>query len=216
MTEITTTKTWLIAGAPQGLADQLREQLERQGDRVVCAGNNPNYPLDPGSASSWDDLFASAAASAGPVDVLIVGIAAITDQSLEEMTLEQFRSDNEINIVGSFLGVQAAFRAFKGRGGHVITYVAAHGRRGRLESPSLCAASNGISMLTRTSAIEGARETPRIHVNGVLAGNTELWPATDTDAQVSLEEVAEALIFLGGPGADYMTGALVPIGAPGP
>jgi 3-oxoacyl-[acyl-carrier protein] reductase len=215
MTNATANKTWLLAGIPQALSDPLRQHLQQQGDNVACAGDT-DYPLDSGLASSWDDLFANAAQSIGPIDALIIGIAAITDQSLEQMTLERFRQDNEANIVGNFLGVQAAFRAFKGRGGHIITLASAHARRGQLPSPSLCAASNGISMLTRTSAIEGARETPRIHVNGVLAGNNTLWPTAGADTEVGLDEIVEALVFLGGPGADYMTGALVPVGAPGP
>ncbi len=215
MTNTNAKKNWLLAGIPQALLGPLQSHLQALGDNVICAGST-GHPLDPGQASSWDDLFAGAARSTSGIDALVLGLAAVTDQSLEAMTLAQFRQDNETNITSNFLGVQAAFRAFKGRGGHIITLASAHARRGQLESPSLCAASNGISMLTRTSAIEGARETPRIHVNGVLVGNSTLWPAVDSTAQVGLDEIAAAIAFLGGPGADYMTGALIPVGAPGP
>ena len=209
-------KTWLIAGLPQALAAELESHLSQRGHRTVCANEVSDPILDPTTADAWDALFARAEQTAGPVSVLVVGIAAVNDENLEDMTLAQFRHDNEMNIVGNFLGVQAAFRAFAGRGGHIVTVASAHGRRGQLNSPSLCAASNGIGMLTRTSAIEGAQETPRIHVNGVLVGNSPLWPSIPVGDTVSLDEIAAAIAFLGGPGADYMTGALVPVGAPGP
>jgi len=208
-------KVWVLAGLPESLGEQLEQRLTQDGHRVVSATPNSdaanNY--QPGQAESWDNLFATA----GPVDVLVLAITAGTESSLEDMDLSEFRKDNEANLIGNFLGVQAAFKAFAGRGGKIVTLGSASGRKGVTASPTLAAGSGGLAMLTRASGVEGASHKPHIHVNGVLTDNNTLWP-TDADSvsEVSLDEITEAVLFLGGSGADYMTGSLVPVGAPGP
>lgn len=207
-------KVWVLAGLPAPLAENLERRLTEHGHRVVSAAPQTH---DPGRAESWDRLFASAASSAGAADVLVLALTAATASPLEDMALTQFRRDNETNLIGSFLGVQAAFKAFEGRGGRIVTLMSANAREGLGASPTLAVGSGGLAMLTRASALEGAGHRPHIHVNGVLTDSAALWPAgDDAGSEVSLDEIAEALMFLGGPGADYMTGSLVPVGAPGP
>lgn len=208
-------KVWILAGLPQSLGEHLEQRLTQDGHQVVSATPNSdaanNY--DPGQAESWDSLLAAAA----PADVVVLAITAGTESSLEEMDLIEFRKDNEANLIGNFLGVQAAFKAFEGRGGKIVTLGSASGRKGATASPTLAIGSGGLAMLTRASGVEGASHKPHIHVNGVLTDNNTLWPTdADSDSAVSLDEIAEAVMFLGGPGADYMTGSLVPVGAPGP
>ena len=217
MSDATESKVWILAGLPAPLAEILEKQLTQDGHQVVRAtpnsdgASNPTY--DPGQAASWDNLFEAV----GSADVVVLGITAATESALEDMDLNAFRKDNEANLIGSFLGVQAAIKAFDGRGGKIVTLGSASARKGVTASPTLAAGSGGLAMLTRASAVEVAGHRPHIHVNGVLSDNNALWPTgADSDSEVGLDEIAEAVMFLGGPGADYMTGSLVPVGAPGP
>lgn len=210
-----TAKVWLLTGLAEPLARTVEQQLNKEGHRVVCAGRD-KHQYDPRDAASWDALFAATATDVGPVDVVVLGVAADTNSPLEDMSLEQFKADNETNLIGNFLGVQAAFKAFEGRGGRIVTLASVDARAGKGSSPTLSTGSGGVGMLTRAAAVEGAGHSPRIYVNGALANNPTQWPGANVDSNVSLDEIADAVIFLGGPGADYMAGSLVPIGAPGP
>ena len=212
MTDSTASKVWVLAGLPESLGEHLAQRLTQEGHRVVSATPNADAAnhYDPGQAASWDSLFANA----GTVDVVVLAITAGTESSLVDMSLSQFRNDNEANLIGNFLGIQAAFKAFEGRGGKIVTLGSASGRKGATASPTLAAGSGGLAMLTRASGVEGASHKPHIHVNGVLTDNHSLWPTVT--ASVGLDEIAEAILFLGGPGADYMTGSLLPVGASGP
>jgi len=211
----TESKVWVLAGLAEPLAEHVEQQLSQDGHHVVRAtpDSDAAHSYDPGQAASWDNLFAAV----GPVDVVVLGVRAATESPLEDMDLKQFRQDNEANLIGNFLGVQAAFKAFQGRGGKIVTLGSASGRKGATASPTLAAGSGGLAMLTRASGVEGASHKPHIHVNGVLTDHNTLWASgVDSDSGVSLNEIAEAVLFLGGTGADYMTGSLVPVGAPGP
>jgi len=213
MGEDTASKVWVLAGLPESLDEHLAQRLTQDGHQVVSAAPDTDAAnhYDPGQSESWDSLFANA----GAVDVVVLAITAGTESSLEDMNLSEFRKDNEANLIGNFLGVQAAFKAFEGRGGKIITLGSASGRKGATASPTLATGSGGLAMLTRASGVEGASHKPHIHVNGVLTDHSTLWP-TDKASDVGLDEIAEAVLFLGGPGADYMTGSLLPVGAPGP
>lgn len=125
----------------------------------------------------------------------------------------QWAQTMESTISATFWCCQAAGRAMLGRGGGVIVnvlspdaYVASSG------SVAVSVAMAGIVMVTKTLAVEWAGGGVRV------VGAAGLGPvAAAPERRVPLKrrglgpELAEAILFLAGPDADYITGEVLPV-----
>src|SRR5258708_17164742 len=133
----------------------------------------------------------------------------------------------ETNLRGVFLSCQAAARsmvAHEARGRIVTISSIAHSY-GRLGASAYCASKAGVVMFTKVLAMELAEH--RINVNCVAPGVIEISrlgaPRLSEEFRAALvqaipwgrrgqpEEVADAVLYLCSPAAQYVTAALLPV-----
>lgn len=130
----------IVTGAGTGIGRAVALALARHGWRVVLTGRRREpletvaaeapaastrvVPSDVADPASVKALFDDAVRAFGRVDFLFnnagVGAPAIP---LEDLTVEQWRNVVDINLTGSFLCMQQAFRVMKAqdpRGGRIV------------------------------------------------------------------------------------------------
>jgi 3-oxoacyl-[acyl-carrier protein] reductase len=153
------------------------------------------------------------------LDILINNAGILVEKPLLKTTAADFDRLMAVNLRGAFLVGREALRVMvRHRSGRVINVASELAYLGRENSSVYCASKGGILSMTRSWAREFA---PDILVNALAPGPTDtpmLGPGTtspDTLAKESdnplrriarPEEIANAAVFLAGPGASFMTG----------
>ncbi|HLY64933.1 MAG TPA: SDR family oxidoreductase, partial [Chloroflexota bacterium] len=127
-----TVKVAMITGAGTGIGRHAALALMREGYAVVLAGRRREplaataaeakamgaralvVPTDVARPASVKALFAKTKQALGRLDVLFNNAGVFgTPALLEELTQEQWKQVVDINLTGSFLCIQEAFRLMK-------------------------------------------------------------------------------------------------------
>jgi 3-oxoacyl-[acyl-carrier protein] reductase len=200
-------KAALVTGAKQGIgrsvaarlaecgADvavmDLRLSAEDEVCRDVAALGVKCLPLsgDVSKEESVSAVFDEIAKAFGHLDILVNNAGITRDALSKKMTSEQFRQVLDVNLVGSFLCAQRAMVMMRenGTGGSIVNFSSVVGSSGNVGQANYSASKAGIQGLTKTLALEGAKD--RIRVNAVAPGFV-LTPMTD----VIPEKVRESII----------------------
>lgn len=170
-------KVALVTGAGTGIGRESALALMRAGFDVVLAGRRAEpleetaqagaasgrsalaVPTDVADPASVEALFAAAKERFGRLDVLFnnAGIGAIADP-LEEIPFETWQKVVAINLTGSFLCTQGAFRAMKAQdpqGGRIINNGSISAHAPRPNSAPYTATKHAITGLTKSTALDG-------------------------------------------------------------
>jgi 3-oxoacyl-[acyl-carrier protein] reductase len=161
----------------------------------------------------------------GTVDILVncAGLIAYR-RGLEAVSVQEWDLVLDVNLRGTFLVCRAFLKEMKAHGGKIVTFSSLAARVGGIEVGAHYAASKaGLIGLTRTLAKEGGPFA--INVNAVAPGIILTDPVMrqiggreeDYAAQIPLrrvgrpEDVANVVLFLSSPLADYITGAVLDV-----
>ena len=161
----------------------------------------------------------------GGLHILVNNAGISRDALIFNMEPNDWLDVMRVNFGGVFNCTKAALNHFMGeRDGVIINVSSVMGERGWVGESNYAASKGAINSFTRCSAVELARFGVR--VNAVLPGfaPTELVAGLiDKDGGkgilrqipmrcfAQVEEVANTVVFLAGPGATYMTGALLTV-----
>ena len=135
--------------------DALQETVRKAGDHQGAALAVATDVADPGSVAA---LFEAAVRKFGRVDVLFNNAGTGVGAAFEDLTIEQWRSVIDINLTGSFLCAQAAFRQMKAQrpqGGRIINNGSVSAYAPRPDSAPYTASKHGISGLTKSISLDG-------------------------------------------------------------
>jgi len=221
----------LVTGGNRGIGLAIARRLAASGDQVtVTSRSGEEVPglatvaCDVRDASSVDEAFSKVEAAQGPVEVLVANAGITADQLLALMSEDDFASVIDTNLTGAY---RVARRSVRGmmrlRRGRLVFISSVVGLLGSAGQANYAASKSGLVGLARSLARELASRN--ITANVVAPGfvDTDMTAVLPGDrkaailAQVPLgrlaaaDEVAAAVEFLAGPGAAYITGAVIPV-----
>jgi NAD(P)-dependent dehydrogenase (short-subunit alcohol dehydrogenase family) len=170
--------------------------------------------------------FVEIAQQLGPVTLLVNNAAFSDAGSLETISLDGWHREIDVNLNGTYHCVRAIVPAMKAQGGGAIVNIASVNALRYFGNPSYSAAKAGIISLTMAVASEyGAAG---IRCNAVCPGSVRTDNITWTIRQqkdpdvfrklarwypvgrvAEPTDIAEAVSFLGGPEAAYISGAVL-------
>jgi NAD(P)-dependent dehydrogenase (short-subunit alcohol dehydrogenase family) len=130
--------------------------------------------------------FTQAVAHFGAIDVLISGAAGNFLARAMDMSPNAFKTVVDIDLLGSFNVVRAAYPHLKKPGASVVQISASQAFTPTPYQAHVCAAKAGVDMLTRVLALEWGAEGVRI--NSIVPG-----PIADTEGIRRLAPGADAL-----------------------
>lgn len=175
--------------------------------------------LDVRDEQAWDSAVAAMAEAGAPLSVLVNSAGAAIKRPLADTSLVEFRTQVDLNLVGTFLGIRTAARSMV-PGGAVVNISSLRGVLATAELGAYGATKFGVRALTRVAALELAHKG--IRVNDVCPGSIETeitaapdFAADDVEAYVrsipmqrrgSPAEVAEVIAFLADERSSYVTG----------
>ena len=160
----------------------------------------------------------------GPVDILVNNAGITRDNLLLLMTESEWDAVMAVNLKGTFLMSKAVLRGMiKRHRGSIVSISSVVGRRGNAGQANYSAAKAGLIGFTKSLAREVASRNVR--VNAVAPGyiETEMTAALPETARKALidqiplgrigtpETVADAVAFLAGDTASFITGAVIAV-----
>ncbi len=225
----TPSKIAIITGAGSGIGKASALALLRAGYAVVLAGRRAEalqaavdaagdlgahtlvVPTDVTDPNSVRALFAKTMATYGRLDVLFnnagVGAPALP---LEDLTYEQWRAVVDINLTGSFLCTQEAFKIMKSqtpRGGRIINNGSISAHAPRPNSAPYTATKHAITGLTKSTSLDGRKYDIACGQIDIGNADTEMVSRMKTgimqangqiavEPTMDVENVANAVVFM--------------------
>ena len=152
----------LHKGYNVALAGRRREPLEQVIAEAGLSGTRALVvPTDVSDAAAVSELFAKTQSTFGRLDLLFnnagIGAPAI---DLDELSFEQWKKVVDINLTGSFLCTQQAFRLMKTQkpmGGRIINNGSISAHAPRPNSAPYTATKHAITGLTKSTSLDGRK-----------------------------------------------------------
>ncbi|WP_328559769.1 glucose 1-dehydrogenase [Streptomyces coelicoflavus] len=240
----------LITGAAQGIGAAIARLFAAQGATVVIADINEDggrktaatitenggealfVATDVTSASDLDAAVRAAVTACGRLDVAInnAGIEEQGGAPLHELTEETWDKLIAVNLKGVWLSMKAEITQMLAQGGGTIVNMASvAGLVGLpLGIADYSAAKGGVVALTRTAAVEYAKQGIRINAvcpgvvrtalldQAITAGmftEPEAAALHPTGALITPEDVAQTFLYLASDASKHVTGHALPVDA---
>jgi NAD(P)-dependent dehydrogenase (short-subunit alcohol dehydrogenase family) len=219
------------AGASVGLGDLQQDALDRARETFDDQERLAYVPVDVRDEAAVRNLVVTTEEAFGPVSVMVANAGIVPNAPVMDMDVSAWDAAIETNLRGVFLSCQAAARSMVANGtrGRIVTISSIARHVGRLGASAYCASKAGVDMFTKVLAMELAEH--QINVNAVAPGvislpqratqpssrrmSDEFFAAIDEaipwGRRGQVDEVAQAVLFLCSPGADYISGAVLPV-----
>lgn len=223
-------KKIIVSGAASGIGFAIADLFKAEGASVawfdlnpIASGKDLTYTLDITNEAQVVEAVKAADEALGGIDVMVNTAAIFLMSPLLDTPVAEARKVLDVNLIGTFLMVRESVRAMKkrGNGGKIILFSSELAQLGREHHAAYCASKAGVSAMVRCWAKEFG---PDILVNAVAPGPTDTplldfdnmppdWKALETANPLRRigkpEEIAEAALFLAGPGSSFMTGQVL-------
>jgi len=237
-------QTIFVAGGTSGINFGVSEKFAANGGNVVVMSRSQDkvdaaveklnsfgnkslgFSADVRDYDAVDNAFAETVKTFGEIDVLVSGAAGNFPARASDMSPNAFKSVVDIDLLGSYHVLRAAYPHLKNPGASVINISAPQAFVPMQLQSHVCAAKAGVDMLTKTLAMEWGAEN--IRVNSIVPG-----PIKDTEGMARLaptpelieaakqsvplqrlgttEDIANSVMFLASPVASYISGVILPV-----
>jgi NAD(P)-dependent dehydrogenase (short-subunit alcohol dehydrogenase family) len=232
-------KTALVTGGASGLGLAICQRFVAEGASVIVADIDQEAGTrladELGAAARFERLNVSIEADWADVvvridtlDILVNNAGITTLGSIEDVTLEQFRHEFEIDVVGVFLGCKAGVAKMKASGGgSIINMSSMTGVRAQADLVAYNGAKAAVTHMTKSVALHCAKQGYGIRCNSVHPGlirtpiiDKVLAQSDDPDMVYAgwmnilpigrlgkPEEIAAICVYLGADESAFATGA---------
>jgi meso-butanediol dehydrogenase/(S,S)-butanediol dehydrogenase/diacetyl reductase len=213
----------LVGRRPEPL-DQVAEEISTHGGRAVTV------PADVGTPDGAERAIEGTVSEFGRLDALVCNHGVGVSAPVRDETPEGWDSTMRINLTGPFLLARAAIPHLIGSRGAIVNVSSTNGFQAGPGWASYDVSKAGVIMLTRSLANELGPQGVRANCvcpgwvrtpmgDATMVDVAELWGGSVEDAYWLCsrytplrrpgepEELAEAIVFLAGPKASYITGA---------
>ena len=235
----------VISGGGSGIGRAIAWLAARLGAQIVICGRTPDklartceaiighglkcesVALDIRSRTDVDALFNNIFSKHGRVDLLVNSAGGQFPQAAIDFSEKGWRAVIDTNLTGTFNMMQRAAQAWRHAGipGSIVTIVVSP--RGLHQVAHTCAARAGVVAFSEAVAVEWAPLGIRVNCIAPGAIVSEGWatyaehvraryPETSPLRRAgSPWEIAEAALFVGGPGGSFITGQTLHINGGG-
>jgi glucose 1-dehydrogenase len=235
-----TGKIGIVTGATSGIGKATAEQLAAEGARVAIVGRNADagaaivraledrhgagaamfIPADLARPEDAKAIVERTVEAWGRVDVLVNNAAVMTFTPVSELDEADWDRVIGVNLKAAFLLAKHAI-GHMSQGGAIVNVSSVHAVATSALAVPYAASKGGLEALTRGLAVElkpqgirvnavrlGAIDTPMLWGNpNVQSGAEQVDPAMVGTP----EDAAAAIAFLAGPGAAFITGAVLDV-----
>jgi NAD(P)-dependent dehydrogenase (short-subunit alcohol dehydrogenase family) len=234
----------LITGGNRGIGLAAARLFAAEGAQVTIVARDqakgeaeaqriPNATFMQGDVSKADDCRRAVEETLqkhGVLDVLVNCAGIIyRNRTVEQTTEEEWDATFDVNVKGTFLMCKHAMPFLRERKGNIVNVASYVGLVGFAKTPAYAASKAAIVNLTRSMALDHAREGVR--VNAVCPGSVDtemihdawrkygdveeaqrIWAEKHPIGRIARpEEVAQAILFLASEEASFITGAALPV-----
>ncbi|NKY54599.1 SDR family NAD(P)-dependent oxidoreductase [Nocardia flavorosea] len=232
----------LVTGGAQGLGAAMSERFAAEGAHVAIADVNidaatalatrlqtetgrtcTSHAVDVTSSAEVTTWADDVAARHGRIDVLVNNAGIIRDNRVEDIGDDDWHAVLDVSLTGSFYCARAVLPHMRSRGYGRIVSFSSMSWRGNFGQANYVAAKAGIVGLTRTLALETARQG--ITANAIAPGliDTPMLASMNGPAREKLiakvpqrrtgtpDDIAEAAAYLCSPAAGYVSGIVLDV-----
>jgi 3(or 17)beta-hydroxysteroid dehydrogenase len=235
-----TARLMVEAGARVAIGDVLDER-GRETARAIAGGDGAALylHLDVTGEDGWRQAVAATVERFGRLDVLVNNAGLFLGKDIEEASLEDWHRLAAVNLTGVFLGTKLALPALResartsAAGSAIVNLASVAGLVGSQLDPLYSLTKGGVTLFTKSAALEFARKGYRVRVNSIHPGliETDMGEQTflartrhggSNDVAAAREraraaypigrlgqplDIAKGIVFLASDDAAFMTGA---------
>jgi 3(or 17)beta-hydroxysteroid dehydrogenase len=224
-----TAKLMVEAGAMVAIGDVLDEAGRKTAKEI----NALYVHLDVTSEASWAEAMEATIKKFGKLDVLVNNAGIFNGKGIEDASIDEWHKLVAVNLTGVVLGTRAALPHLKKTKGNIVNLASIAGLVGSQLDPLYSLTKGGVTLFTKSTALEFGRKGYGIRVNSIHPGliETDMGAKTfvmraqqqgtnDTDkarqATLALhpigrlgtaDDIAKGIVFLASDDASFMTGA---------
>lgn len=235
-------KVAFVAGASGGINLAIGRALANAGARIAVVSRNQariseaartlladgheaiGLVADVRDYGPVDTALAQTVERFGSIDIVVSGAAGNFLAPAIGMSANAFRTVVDIDLIGTFNVLRAAFPYLRRPGASLISITAPQGATPSMFQAHACAAKAGVNMLTKCLAMEWGPAGVRVNAisPGPISdtvGMARLAPTAELEAQAkariplrdygSKDDVANLALFLASDLASYITGAIL-------